>query len=204
MSQFAPVVYVVDDEDSFRRFAGTLLATVGLESVPCATGGALLEAYSDERPSCVLLDVRLPDQGGLQVLAQLAERPLPPPVIVITGHADVPMAVQALKSGALEFLEKPVRNQDLLDKVQKAIAADVAGRLERMKLQEIVNRLESLSPREREVMDLVVDGVPNKAIASALGLSMKTIEFHRARVMRKMEAESSADLIRQVLIARRS
>jgi two-component system response regulator FixJ len=204
MPQCQPVVYVVDDDASFRRFAGALFGTVGLETKACGTGGEFLEAYDADRPCCVLLDVRLPDLSGLQVLERLAERDLPPPVVMITGHADVPMAVQALKAGALEFLEKPARNQDLLDRVQEAINRDVSVRIERMKLQEVLDRLASLSPRENEVMDMVVDGLPNKAIAAALGLSMKTVEFHRSRVMKKMEAESAADLIRQVLIARRA
>ena len=201
MSEPSPLVYIVDDDQSFQRFASTLFGSVGLETVCCATGEELLAAVDAAHPGCIVLDVRLPDLSGLQVLERLAARPEHPPVVMVTGHADVPMAVQALKTGAVDFLEKPVRNQELLDKVQEALAREAEERERRTRRAAVQERLAGLTPREREVLDAVVAGHANKVIAADLGLSMKTVEFHRSRLMRKMEADSVAGLVRDVLLA---
>ncbi|MFO7608321.1 MAG: response regulator [Candidatus Krumholzibacteriia bacterium] len=202
MNDKTPLVYVVDDDPAFCRYVATLFGTVGLRTASYGSGEQMLQALDGDGPGCIVLDVRLPDLSGLQVLERLAARTGCPPVIIVTGHADVPMAVQALKAGALDFLQKPVRNQDLLEKVQLALARDAVSRPEQARKAAVAARLAALTPREGEVLAAIVAGQANKIIAADLGLSMKTVEFHRSRVMRKMEADSLADLVRDVLLVK--
>lgn len=202
MADDRPTIFVVDDDEALRKSIGYLVESIGLNSASFASAQDFLDKASPDTPGCVLLDVRMPGMSGLDLLEQLAERGFIAPVIVITGHADVPMAVRALKAGAMEFIEKPFNDQTLLDTVQRAIEADDEKRRLLGDRRKILERLETLTPREREVMELVVSGNANKEAAARLGLSEKTIEVHRSRVMKKMRATNAADLIRMVLEAR--
>lgn len=195
-------VFIVDDDPAMRNSIEFLVDSVGLRSRSFASAQDFLDDASQDVPGCLLLDVRMPGISGLDLLEQLAERGFVLPVIIITGHADVPMAVRALKSGASEFIEKPFNDQALLDKVQQALERDAEHRRTRADRAVILRRLDTLTPRETEVMELVVSGKANKEAASILGLSEKTIEVHRSRVMKKMEASNAADLIRMVLESR--
>ena len=198
MSQERPVIYVVDDDTSVQEALKNLLRSVGLR---VETFGSAQEFFSSQRsaaPGCLVLDVRLPGLSGLDVQRKLAEANLEIPIIFISGHADVRMSVQAMKAGAVEFLTKPFRDQELLDAVQQAIAWDRRARMQQAETAEVRNRYESLSSREREVMTLVVRGLLNKQIAGELGASEATVKQHRAQVMKKMRVDSVADLVRMV------
>jgi len=199
MRDVPSLVRVVDDEPGMRRLIVELLASVQIPADVHASGEEFLASFDPDRPGCVIMDVRLPDQSGLDVLARLRERGRLPVVIMISGHGDVPMAVRALKLGALDFLEKPFRNQELLDHVQAALARDREDRRRHLQKERVAARLGSLTPREREILDMVVRGEPNKIIAHVLEISAKTVEYHRSNLMRKMESDSVADLVRQVL-----
>jgi FixJ family two-component response regulator len=191
-----PTVFVVDDDPSIRESVKKLLSSVGLRAETFGSTREFLSAPRAEAPACLVLDIRLPDVSGLEFQRELADANIDLPIIFITGHADIPMTVRAMKAGAVEFLTKPFRGQELLDAVQDAIARDRARWAERDQMRDIVARHESLTPREKEVMDLVVSGMLNKQVAAELGTSELTIKTHRARVMQKMEAESVADLVR--------
>ena len=198
----APVagsVFVVDDDYDVRSSIALLLRSVGIEARCFDTAEALLAALDAASAGCVVTDVRMPGMSGLELQRELARRGLALPVILVTGHADVPMAVGAMKSGALDFLEKPFGDQQLIDRVQAALRLDAARREERGAAAAVRDRLAGLTPREREVMELVVTGKPNKIIARELGLSTRTVEIHRARVMEKMGAGSLAELVRMVV-----
>ncbi len=193
------IVFVVDDDEAVRDSLGMLLRSVGLETELFGSANEFLDAFDSPRPGCLVLDVRLPGMSGLDLQRELAARDSDLPIVFITGHGDVPMAVRAMQEGAEDFLEKPFKEQDLLDRVAGALARGARRRREFGEAAEIARRLATLTPREHEVLDLVVEGAANKVIASRLGASQRTIEVHRAAVMRKMRAKSLAHLVRMVL-----
>ena len=190
------VVFVVDDDASMRDALSRLLNAVGLTVQTFASAPAFLNRRLPDVPGCVVLDVRLPGLSGLDLQREMVERGIHIPVVFITGHGDIPMSVQAMKAGAVEFLTKPFRDQDLLDAVRSGIQLDRKEREERADLAELRDCVGQLTQREQEVMWLVVSGLLNKQIALQLGTSEKTIKIHRSQVMRKMRASSLADLVR--------
>jgi FixJ family two-component response regulator len=196
-----PVVHVVDDDDAVRGSLNLLLKSAGLVAATHASAEAFLAAYDPERPGCLVLDVRMPGIDGLELQQELNRRGMIIPVIFITGHGDVPMAVEAMQHGAVDFLQKPFRDQDLIERVREALARDGARRAQLAASRVIAARLASLTRREQQVLRLLVRGYSNKRMAGELGVSQRTIEIHRARVMQKMQARSVAQLVRLSLDA---
>ena len=196
-----PTVFVVDDDRAMRESLSWLLDSVGLRVRSYATAADFLAEHDPAQPGCLVLDVRMPGMSGLDLQAELARRGVELPTIVITGHAEVSMAVRAVKAGAIDFIEKPFSDQLLLDRVRQALEIDLEAREVRRRREDARRRLATLTAREREVLDLVVAGKANKEIASALGVSPKTVEVHRAHVMSKMYVDSLAELIRITLLA---
>jgi FixJ family two-component response regulator len=196
MKEQEAVVFVIDDDRMIREGMQSLIRSVGLRVETFASAQDFLGAKRVDAPACLVLDVRMPGLSGLDLQLKLSEAGVRIPIIFITGHGDIPMSVRAMKEGAHEFLTKPVRGQDLLDAIQKAIASDRGLRKERQELSEIRGKFDSLTPRENEVLDLVVAGLLNKQIADKLGMSELTVKTHRAHVMEKTEADSLAHLVR--------
>jgi len=196
MKDSDPIVFVVDDDASVRDAVSRLIASVGLRVETFGTTREFLSSQRPEAPACLVLDVRLPDVSGLELQRDLAAANVHLPIIFITGHADVPMTVRAMKAGAVEFLTKPFRGQELIDAIQDAIAKDRVAWNERAQMAQLRSRYDSLTPREKEVLQLVAAGLLNKQIGAELGASELTIKTHRGRVMEKMGAESLADLVR--------
>jgi FixJ family two-component response regulator len=191
-----PVVFVIDDDRMIRDGLQGLIRSVGLRVETFASAQDFLAAKRPDVPACLVLDVRMPGVSGLDLQLKLSEAGIHIPIIFITGHGDIPMSVRAMKEGAYEFLTKPVRGQDLLDAIQKAIASDHERRKEREELNEVRERFLTLTPREKEVLNLVVAGLLNKQVADQLGMSELTVKTHRAHVMEKTNAESLAHLVR--------
>jgi FixJ family two-component response regulator len=189
-------VFVVDDDPSIRRSTERLLRSVGFSVHSFGSAREFLTRPRPEGPACLLLDLRLPGLSGLDLQAQLKQSGIDIPIIFITGHGDIPTTVEAMKAGAVEFLTKPFRKHDLLDAIRAAIERDCARKRERFEGEELRRRYDQLTPREREVMALIVAGLLNKQIAGKLATTERTIKFHRANIMGKLEAESFADLIR--------
>jgi FixJ family two-component response regulator len=196
MKKTEPIVFVIDDEALIRDGIESLLRSIGLRAQTFASAQEFMSAKRADAPACLILDVRMPGVSGLELQRQLADARIHIPIIFITGHGDIPMTVRAMKDGAMEFLTKPVRGQDLLDAVQKAIARDRGLRHDRAQLAEIRRRFDSLTPREVEVLNLVVAGLLNKQIAGELGMSELTVKTHRAHVMEKTRSDSLAHLVR--------
>jgi len=192
-------VFVVDDDEQVRDAMKLLMNSVGLQVETFASGEEYLEQFDPARPGCLLLDVRMQGISGLDVQERLVLEQVQPPIIIITGHGDVPMAVRAVKAGAVDFIEKPFNEQVLLDSVHRAIELDGEHRGRALQLADISEHLQRLTPREREILNLVVAGKRNKEIARELGISQSTVEAHRAKVMEKMQAESLSDLMRMML-----
>jgi FixJ family two-component response regulator len=191
-----PIVFVVDDDSSMREALTDLITSVGLLVEAFKSAREFLEHRRGDAPACLVLDVRLPGLSGLDLQRELVRTKAPIPIIFITGHGDIPMSVRAIKEGAVEFLAKPFRDQELLDAIQHALEIDRAARQERSLVAEVRRRYESLTKREREVMRLVVSGLLNKQIAGELGSSEVTVKMHRGQVMRKMKAQSLVQLVR--------
>jgi FixJ family two-component response regulator len=194
-----PLAYVVDDDAGVRASLRSLLKSVGIPAVTYASAQEFLASYHPAQPGCLLLDVRMPGMNGLELQIELNLRGAMIPVIFLTGHGDVPMAVEAMQHGAFDFLQKPYREQALLDSVQRAMARDRVNREALEELDRIRTRLSSLTARERQVLDLMMQGTSNKALATQLSLSQRTVEIHRAHVMDKMAAYSIAQLVRMVI-----
>ncbi len=197
-----PVVHVVDDEADVRDAIGLLIRSMGMRVATHASAGEFFDAYPPDSPGCLVLDVRLPGMSGLEMQAELARRGVHLPVVFISGHGDIPMAVRAVRAGALDFLEKPFSDQALLDCVQRALDRDAELRAERLAQAEVRARLVRLTPREREVLEHLIQGKVNKIIARELDLSTRTVEIHRARVLHKMGAANVSQLVRQVMSIR--
>jgi FixJ family two-component response regulator len=194
--QSAPIIYIVDDDADVREGLRDLLQSVGLKSETFSSTTAFLKSRLADQVSCLILDVRLPGLSGLDFQAEIAKEQIKVPIIFITGHADVPMSVKAMKAGAVEFLTKPIREQDLLDAVGVALDRDRARRQHEEEMQALRAQYDSLSNREREVMSLVVAGLMNKQAAAEIGISEVTLKVHRHNIMKKLRARSLADLVR--------
>ena len=199
MPEPSPVIYIVDDDEGVRNSVRFLLKSVGLTARTFASAREFLDTHQPGQPGCVVLDVRMPGMSGLELQEQLNLHGAVIPVIFITGHGDIPMAVEAMQHGAFDFLQKPFRDQDLIDRIQRALDRDTRNRSALAQHDRIRARFDSLTPREREVLTLMTRGKPNKVMAAELGVSQRTVEIHRARVMEKTGAASLAQLVRMAL-----
>lgn len=192
-------VHVVDDDEAVRSSLRLLLKSVGMPTLTYASAREFLDQWRDDQAGCLVLDVRMPGMSGIELQAELNQRGAIIPVIFISGHGDIPMAVEAIQHGAFDFLQKPFRDQELIDRVQRAIDSDAQNRRELAEQDTLRARYQSLTPREQEVLKLVTQGKANKVMAADLGVSQRTVEIHRARVMEKMGARSLAQLVRMML-----
>jgi two-component system response regulator FixJ len=197
-----PTVFVVDNDEAVRDSMQALAESVGYPVAGFASAQEFLDAYDPARPGCLVLDIRMRGMSGLELQDELLRRAITLPVIIVTGHGDIPMAVRAMRTGAVDFIEKPFRDQLLLDRIQQAIELDQRRRREAEERTEIQQRMERLTPREREVLEPILGGKTNKEIAHQLGVSLRAVESHRARVMERMQANSVAELVQMVLTAR--
>jgi FixJ family two-component response regulator len=196
MNEVEPIVFVVDDDELFRRSTERLIRTAGLNVQPFASARDFLKHPRPEGPACLVLDVRMPGLSGMDLQRELTRSGIEIPIIFITGHGDIPMSVQAMKAGAVEFLTKPFRGRVLLDSIRAAIERDRSALQKQSEIRSLRGRYKQLTPREREVMALVADGLLNKQAAGKLSTTEATIKFHRAHIMQKMCADSLADLIK--------
>jgi two-component system response regulator FixJ len=199
MSVPAPTVFIVDDDEAVRASLRLLLKSVGIAAQVFGSAQEFLASYDPARPGCLVLDIRMPGMSGMELQQHLNMRGAIIPVLFISGHGDVPMAVEAMKNGAFDFLQKPFRDQELIDRVQRALARDGESRVSLSQHSKLRNRLDSLTSREREVLDLMVQGKPNKIMAADLGISQRTVEIHRARVMEKLGVSSLAQAVRMMM-----
>ncbi|MFZ0789066.1 MAG: response regulator transcription factor [Chromatiaceae bacterium] len=195
-----PIIFVVDDDQAMRTSLKWLIESTGMQVRTFDSADAFLAAYYPGCAGCLLLDVRMPGMSGLELQNYMAREGYRLPVIIITGHGDVGMAVKAMKAGAADFIEKPFHDEDLLGSIRNALVLDERRRVTQTNRVEIAARLAELTPREHEIMGMVTEGKSNKEMAAALGVSTKTVEAHRARVMEKMRAESLAELVRMALV----
>jgi len=203
MTQSEPTVFVVDDDSAVLNGLRLLIKSVGMNVETYLSAQEFLDSYDPAKPGCLVLDIRMPTMSGLELQEMLQKKKMGIPVIIVTGYGDVPVAVQAMKNGAVDFIEKPFSDQVLLDRIQNSIAEDIQARQKEAERKELEARLVLLTPRERQVMELVTAGKLNKVIASELGLSQKTVEFHRNHIMEKMKVDSVAELVRLVTIVSR-
>ncbi len=197
-----PAVFVVDDDNGVRTSIRVLLKSVGIATTAFASAREFLAAYDPHQPGCIVLDIRMPGMSGMELQLELNRIGAVIPVVFISGHGDVPMAVEAMQQGAFDFLQKPFRDQDLIDRVQRALKRDEEHRSALRETDSIRERLETLTRREHEVLELLAQGKPNKVMAADLGLSQRTVEIHRAHVMEKMQARSVAQLVRMLIDGR--
>lgn len=195
------VIYIVDDDEAIRKSLALLMRSQGYESATYATASEFLEGYDGSRDGCLVLDVRMPGMTGLELQDVLAEREIELPVIIMTGHGDVTMAVRAMKAGARDFIEKPFQNQVLLDRIEEALAETREEQGRRQQAARIHERMELLTPREHQTLELLVAGKLNKQVAAELDISVRTVEAHRAKIMEKLDARSLSDLVRMSLLA---
>jgi len=199
MSADAPKVYIVEDDDAVRESLQLVLESVGYKTRSFANANLFLDSYNADMAGCLVLDIRMPGINGMELQRKLNERNSMLPIIFVTGHGDVPMAVEAMQQGAVDFVQKPYREQELLEKIEHAFTMDKNNRESLQHRQAIATRLQSLTPRELDVLRLMVEGRANKVIAIDLDISQRTVEIHRARVMEKLEANSLAHLVRMVM-----
>ncbi len=197
------VVYIVDDDPAVLKGLQLLMRSVELETQTFESAEAFLDAFDPKQHGCVVLDVRMRGMSGLQLQEELEAKGSELPIIFLSGHGDIPMAVRTIKRGAVDFIEKPFRDQTLLDRVQEALARDAESRVSKATCQTTLQRISLLTPKEREVLDLIIEGKANKEMAAMLGITTKAIEARRAKVMEKMQADGVADLVRMVVESRR-
>jgi two-component system, LuxR family, response regulator FixJ len=199
MSGTVPIVFIVDDDEAVRASLRLLLKSVGIAAQAFGSAQEFLGGHDASKPGCLLLDIRMPGMSGMELQQHLNMRGAIIPVLFITGHGDVPMAVEAMKNGAFDFLQKPFRDQELIDRVQRALAKDGENRVALSQHSKVRARLDSLTSREREVLGLMIQGKPNKIMAADLGISQRTVEIHRARVMEKLAVSSLAQAVRMMM-----
>lgn len=192
-------VYIIDDDTEITDAIERLMQSVGLKTQTYHSAESFCEQYDTNMPGCILLDIRMPGMSGLELQERISQKGYAPPIIVITGHGDVPMAVKSVKSGAFNFIEKPFHDQDLLDNVHRAFKLDAEQRGEKVKIEGIINRVNSLTPREKQVMFAVINGQRNREIAAELSITTPTVEAHRSKVMKKMNAKTLSELMRMVI-----
>jgi len=202
MTDSQQIVYIVEDDEAVRDSLEMMLVSMEHKVETFPTANAFLESYSEAMAGCIVLDIRMPGMDGMELQKELNSRNSILPIIFVTGHGDVPMAVEAMQLGAIDFIQKPYREQELLEKIKAALELDAEQRESLTEKKEIIRRLEELTPREKEIMDMMIEGHANKVIAIDLDISQRTVEIHRSRVMHKMGTHSLAHLVRMVLMVK--